>query len=182
MKNLWKDAVWSKVISAIIIAVGAFLISFAYSLVTDLSVEESIIYLWKYEILLGPTLLIIIIVYFLISIVKSIIKSKSKPKNIEELEDKFHEKFNKIVSEEDKITYRFNAFVSMYSGLPYISHLKVYCNNHETEVLMSKSRGCNRQGCFNYNISYSESLIKDEIETHLLGEWEKIKGSTKYEQ
>jgi len=175
MKNLWKDPVWSKVISAIIIAVGAFLISLVYSLITELSVKDSILHLWKYEILLGPTILIIIIIYFLISVIKSIIKCKSS--KTEKLEDKFHKEFNKIVSIENKTTYRFNAFISSLNDLPFISEFRVYCNNHETEVLMSPSQGCNRQGCFHYNVGYNKFTVKQEIETYLLIEWEKINGT-----
>ena len=173
IKNLWKDPVWSKVISAIIIGVGFFVISFVYSLITELSVEDSILKLWKYEIFLGPTLLIISIIYILISVIKSI--TKRKPSKTEKLENIFHEKFNKIVNNEDKTTYRFTASISGLTNYPYISNLKVYCNYHETEVLMTPYQGCNRQGCLHYNVRFNKYALKQEIETHLLNEWEEMK-------
>lgn len=172
IKNLWKDPVWSKVIAAIIISIGAFLISLTYSLITKLSVKESFIYLWKYQIPLGPTILVLFILYVLISITIYIKKRRSS--NEEKLEDLFHKQFNKVIDNENKITYRFNAYIHSLNKFPFISDLRIYCNNHNSETLMNPHKGCNQIGCIHYNMGYNNREIKQNLETYLLGEWEKM--------
>ncbi|QOG04820.1 hypothetical protein [Flavobacterium sp. MDT1-60] len=173
IQNSWKDPVWSKVISAIIISVGAFFISFTYSQLTDLTIKESFLVLWNYKILLGPTIIILILLYLIVSIIKSI--RRRKPNNSNKLENIFHKKYSKYVDSENKVTYRFNAYISSYNKFPFISELRVYCNNHNPEALMKPYSGCNRQGCIHLNKGYNETELKQEIETYLLNEWEKMK-------
>lgn len=172
IKNLWKDSVWSKVISAIIITIGAFLISLIYSLVTDLSVKESFLYIWNIKTLLGPSILIVILLFLFSSIIRNL--GRQQTTKSERNEDIFHKKYNKIIDSENKVTYRFNAYINSYNKFPFISELRVYCNNHQPESLMDKYQGCNRNGCIHYNKGYNESAIVKEIETYLLNEWEKI--------
>jgi len=171
--NMWKDPVWSKVISAIIITVGGFIISLIYSLITDLTIKESILYIWNLKVTLGLTLIIIFLFILLISIIKT--ARSRKPTKIESLETQFHNKYNKIIDDKNNLTYRFNTYVSSIDKFPFISELRVYCNNHDTEVLITEYQGCNRPGCNRFGKGYSKSLLKQEIETYLLGEWEKMK-------
>ncbi|URM36380.1 hypothetical protein [Flavobacterium anhuiense] len=173
LKNSWKDPVWSKVISVIIISVGAFLISLIYSQITNLSITESFLFLWNYKISLGSTLLILIVILLIISIIKS--TRRTKPDKSQKLEDIFHKKYNKYIDSENKVTYRFNAYISSYNKFPFISELRVYCTNHIPEALMKPNYGCNRQGCIHLNKGYNESQLKQEIETYLLNEWEHMK-------
>ena len=173
IQNLWKDPVWSKVISAIIISAGAFLISFIYGQITDLTIKESFVDLWNYKILLGPTIIILILMFLIVSIIKLI--RRKKPYQSSKLEDIFHKKYNKYIDSENKITYRFNAYVSSYNKFPFVSELRVYCNNHEPESLMKPNSGCNRHNCIHFNKGYNETGLKQEIETYLLNEWEKMK-------
>ncbi len=173
LKKMWKDPVWSKVISALIITVGGFIISLLYSLITDRTVKESILYLWNIKVALGP----LIIISFLLAILTSIIKKvRTKGRTeIQSLESIFHEKYTKIVDNENNLTYRFSAYVGASNKFPYISELRVYCNNHDMEVLLTQYQGCNRPGCKHFGKGYNESILKQNIETYLLGVWEKMK-------
>ncbi|WP_313672014.1 hypothetical protein [Sphingobacterium multivorum] len=173
LKKIWKDPVGSAIIAAIILTVGAFMISLIYGLATDKPVKDLILDLWNLKISLGYTL----VVFFLIVVASNIFKKlmKSKPSKIERLEKDFHDKFRKIVDEENKITYRFNAYISDYTGYPFISDLRIYCTNHDSESLFIEHGGCRRAGCKNYGKGYDESIVKQEIETSLLKAWEDMK-------
>ncbi|GEM_PF-910009 len=175
-KRIWKDPVWSGVISAAIITTFGFMVMFIYSLVTDKPVKDSILYLWNLKINLGSTLVVVFSLAIVVRIIVNLLKSK--PSKKQRLEKIFHNKFNKIVDEENKITYRFNAYIDEFTNYPFISDLRIYCNEHESESLISHIDGCRRPGCNKLRKGYDERFIKPEIETSLLKIWEDMKSST----
>lgn len=173
LKKNWNDPVWSKVISAVIIAIGGFLISLIYSAVTELTLKQSIKYLWHYKIELGPTISIVFLALFILAIIQKF--AKKSPSKREKLETKFHQKFKKIDDFSQPITYRFNAYISSLNNFPFISELRVYCTAHNgRENLMTTYGGCPDRNCRNHGKTYSESLLKTQIETDLLQEWENM--------
>jgi hypothetical protein len=170
-KKIWSDPVWSKVISAIIIAGGSFLISIIYSLNTELNLKQSSAFLWNHQIKLGPTIVVIICGLLILALIQSI--TQKSPSKREKLESKFHQKFRKIEDSVDPITYRFNAYISSYTNFPFISELRVYCTAHnDGEKLMSSHSGCPNPNCSKYRISFDQNYLKTHIETSLLKEWE----------
>ncbi len=172
-KKIWSDPVWSKVISAIIIAIGGFIISVIYSVITELTLEQSIKYLWNYKIELGPTISIVFMVLFIFAIIQKFVKKN--PSKREKLETKFHEKFRKFEDSLEPITYRFNAYISNYTNFPFISELRVYCTAHDgRERLMNTYDGCPDRNCINHKKTYSERLLINDIETNLLKIWENM--------
>lgn len=173
LKKIWNDPVGSAVIGAIITPIILSLFPFIYSLITDKPVKESIFYLWNLEIKLGYTLVVICSLIIVLNLILKL--RKQKPSKIERLSQDFHNKFQKIVDEENKITYRFNAYISSYTGYPFISDLRIYCTNHDSESLFVEHGGCRRAECKNYGKGYDESIVKEEIETSLLKAWEDMK-------
>ena len=172
-KKIWSDAVWSKVISAVIIAIGGFIISLIYSLTTKLTLEQSIKYFWHYKVELGPIISIFFIIILITSIIQKILKKS--PSKREKLESKFHQKFRKFDDSSVPVRYRFNAYISSYTNFPFISELRVYCNAHNgRESLMSQYNGCPDRKCVNHGKAYSEIDLKTQIETDLLREWENM--------
>ena len=172
-KKIWSDPVWSKVISAIIIAVGSFLISIIYSVSTKLTLKQSFTFLWDYQIKLGPTIIVIIFGLLILALIQNI--TQKGPSKIEKLESKFHQKFRKIDDSADSITYRFNAYISSYTNFPFISELRVYCTAHnDGEKLMSFYSGCPDPNCSKHRISFDQKFLKTQIETNLLREWENM--------
>ena len=170
-KKIWSDPVWSKVISAIIIAVGSFLISIIYSVSTELTLKQSSTFLWNYQIKLGPTIIVIILGLLILALIQNI--TQKSPSKIEKLKSKFHQKFRKIDDSADPITYRFNAYISSYTNFPFISELRVYCTAHnDGEKLMSSHSGCPIPNCSKHRMSFDQNSLKTQIETSLLKEWE----------
>lgn len=172
-KKIWSDPVWSKVISVVITAIGGFIISIIYSLTTELTLEQSIKYLWHYKVELGPIISIFFIVILITSIIQKILKKS--PSKREKLESEFHRKFRKIDDSGVPVRYRFNAYISSYTKFPFISDLRVYCSAHDgRESLMSQYNGCPDRECVNHGRKYSEIDLKNQIETNLLKEWENM--------
>lgn len=174
-KKIWKDPVGSDLISTVIGVTGAFIITFMYSLFTDMNVKDLILKLWNLDIKLG----IALVTFSLLLIAFSVIKNVLKPKlsKIERLEILFSEKYNKILYTDLNITCRFTAFIDEYNNYPAIHDLRVYCNKHDPECLLTEYRGCRYQGCNNMPTGYSENAITQQIEAYLLKEWEKMKSS-----
>lgn len=174
-KKLWKDPVGSNVIAGIILGIGAFLVAFIYGILTDKPIKDSVLYLWHLDITLGPTLVVVFLLLIVVNIFINLFKYR--PTKMERLKELFHNKFNKRIDEENKITYRFNTYIDEYTNYPFISDLRIYCNNHELESLIRKDSGCSRIGCHHSRKGYDDSLIIQELETFLLNEWEKMKSS-----
>lgn len=170
--TLWESVI-ATVIASVVLSIGGFLLSFIYSLFTKLTIEQAIYTLWSYQIQLGY-LVAFLIVFLPLTIVLIARKDSSK---LEKLESTFHAKYTKIIDRENNVTYRFNAYISEYNKFPFISDLRVYCNNHENESLIDKFKGCNRIDCHVFKGGYNEEGLKKELETYLLGEWEKMKAS-----
>jgi hypothetical protein len=173
LKKVWSDPVWSKVISAVILAVGGFIITVIYSATTKLPLEQSIKYLWQYKIELGTTIVGIILILLVLAIIQKI--AEKSPTKSEKMASKFHQKYKKFDEPTLPITYRFNAYISTLTNFPFISELRVYCTNHNgRESLMTSYNGCPDQNCTNHRQTFSESLLKSQIETDLLKEWENM--------
>lgn len=171
LKKIWKDPVGASVISGVIL----FLLPPIYSLVNGKPVKDSALFLWNLDIKLGPTVIVFFLFLIIVLIVRKFI---TNPVNsIEELTKSFCKKWTKITDEENKVTFRFNTFISSMSGYPFITDLRLYCINHKTESLISNTNGCNKKGCINFQNRYDKGGITQEIETLLLTEWEKIKSN-----
>jgi hypothetical protein len=171
LKKIWSDSVWSKVISAVILAVGGFIIIVIYSAITKLSLEQSIEYLWQYKIELGPTIIGIILILLVLAIIKKI--AEISPSKRDKMASKFHQKYKKFDEHILPITYRFNAYIKSLTNFPFISELLVYCTDHNgIESLMTSYNGCPDRNSTNHRKTFSESLLKSQIETDLLKQWE----------
>lgn len=173
LKKIWKDPVVASVIGTLISSFILLVIAVIYSLITDKSIKDSTLFLWNLDIKLGWTILVLFFLILLVAFLKKI-RTNSDNRN-DKLEDLFHKKFNKITDENNKVTYRFNAYIDDLDNYPFISDLRIYCENHGNSSLMSQTTGCNKQGCNHFNKGYNHNQIKKEIESSLLEKWDDMK-------
>lgn len=77
-QKIWKDPVWSKVIAALLIGIGTVILSYIYSIISNISFQESFIAFWKTNIQLWVIALFIIIYIFIATIYKYVNLDKKK--------------------------------------------------------------------------------------------------------
>lgn len=166
--------IWNKVAAAGIITAFGFLISFIYSLFT----KEPFTALFTEIVFFKISFWIVFISFFAIIILIGIYNNKPKGKKlsseeklIQKKKEEFIKFYNKLIDEENKITFRFTTYFDSTSGLPQVYNFKVYCNRHDVAREFYGSK-CSDRSCENGRHSINEFIAKKEVESQLLHYWE----------
>lgn len=177
-QKIWTSPVWSKVISAGIIALIGFISVVIYYSTTDMSPTKAIIYIWNYKITLGYAFITLISIFLIQILLQNIFSKKERKLTKAEKKSKeFCDQWYKINDDENNVAYRFRTYISSYTKQPFISDLTAFCTKHNGQELKMKwFGGCLDANCANHNISSKERDVKDLIESQIIVEWEKLNG------
>lgn len=174
-EKIWKDPVWSKVISAGILAVISLVFIWIKSLWENISFEESFYLIIEFKVKL---IYVIAIMVSLLMIYYLVIKARKKE---ERFYTKRQKEFMKNHSQLDfgpkGIIARFQTLIDEYD-VPFIINLATYCKSHgKAPIKFNKS--CPLPECKNENITFSEEEMTNIIESVLLFEYDKFLGKVK---
>ena len=167
--------VWNKVVAAGLITGLGFLISFIYSLFTDQSFTALFTQIIFYKIpfwIIFITFFVMIILIGIYNAKPAKIKLSSEEKSLQEKKKEFIKFYNKLIDEDNQITFRFTTYFHSTSGLPQIYNFKVYCNKHPVPVEFYGSN-CSDRGCENSRIHMNMAIAQRNAESQLLYYWEK---------
>lgn len=168
-KKIWKDPVWSKVISIGIIG----LITLGYT--KFLSVTENVTFKDSFQKILEMKISLIyvflaIVAYWLIAFLLKKFLHKEKgyytPK-----QDKLRS-YNKIKDNEAEILFKWKVYFDN-SGTPFISDLTAFCTKHGEPPIRFINNRCPIQNCKNSKQVIDVYSVKNYVESDLIDKWDK---------
>jgi len=161
--SVWKDPVWSKVISAAILG----LVVYIWSLVEGISFEEKIVQIYNIKI----SIIYVVILTFLILIVVSLYNFFTKPKTTLSRTAKLR-KFNKFKYININILVRWRVGMGVGS-VPYIDNVDLFCSLHNPPIKLMYGV-CPVDNCTNNQLELSLKSVENDIESRVREEWDKI--------
>jgi len=171
-RKIWIDPVGSKVISAAILALCAYI----YSIFSTDTFGVVISKVWYYKIGLGWTIFIVTVLITIQGIWNK--KSNSSIKMISDSKNQKQENFRRANTKilfGDDILVRFTTWFSSSSGLPFIDDEIAYCNLHPAPMRMNL-QGCPERNCKHNDYQIDMRIAKHKIESILVDHWEKSNG------
>lgn len=154
--KIWKDSVWSKVISAGIIAT----IVFIYSKVQNISIWSILSTFHKY----GGTYILVGVLSVLIYKFCKTYTRNSKRKELEN--------YNQQEDRSSNLLAKWKVLFDEFEK-PYIVNLTMYCTNHRKPLKMFEFR-CTNWECKNYKRVIDIRMVKNHIESDLEDMWDNI--------
>lgn len=171
LKKIWSDPVGSKVISAGILAICAYI----YSLFSTDTFVEIIDKIWHYQLGLGWTIVTITFLLIIQGFWNRTSNSSDKGDSMKTYTNQTKENFRKANTKllfTDDILVRFTTWFASGNGLPFIADVVAYCNLHPVPMRMSR-QGCPEHNCVHNNYQIDLVNTKHTIESILIDEWEK---------
>lgn len=175
LKNIWKDPVWSKVISAGFLWLIALGYAYVKSLTDSISIKQAISQLSEprisvLQILLGITL--ILFLYFILKEIGKPIEAKSKS-SIYNAKQTILRSLNKSEYPNEGVLFRWQVFFD-FSGNPFIDELDAYCTKHGSIPLRFIGSSCSVRDCPNNQRQVDFNVTKNQLESELIDKWEKL--------
>ena len=175
LKNIWKDPVWSKVISAGFLWLLAIGYAYVKSITDSISIKQAVSQLSEprisvLQILLGIT--IILFLYFVIREIAKPIESKGK-NSIYNDRQTILRRLNKVEYPNDGVLFRWQVFFD-FSGNPFIDELDAYCTKHGSIPLRFIGNACSVRDCSNSQRQVDFDATKNQLESELIDRWEKL--------
>lgn len=168
IKDIWKDPVWSKVISVGILGVIAFIYAKIKSIYEEQTLWDTIygllITIYSFEIRI---IYVVTIVVFYI-----IIKTIYKNQKVYYRRQIFKNNVNKLKDINQGILVKWDVYFDVYDK-PQVSSIESFCLKHgEPPLKMYKYGGCIDHNCQNSQIKYDG--IRSIVESIVINEWDKI--------
>jgi hypothetical protein len=175
LKNIWKDPVWSKVISAGFLWLVALGYAYVKSLTDSISITQAVSQLSQprvsvLQMLLGIT--IVLFVYFIVKEIGKPVESKSKSSIYNDKQTALR-KWNKVEYPNEGVLFRWQVFFD-FSGNPFIDELDAYCTKHGSTPLRFIGNSCSVSDCLNSNRQIDFNATKNQVESELIDKWEKL--------
>lgn len=164
--SIWKDPVWSKVISVAIIAiVCGIYAAFNWEKTKNFFKEQ-----YNNFINLNIPLYYVILFFFILGLIIWVLSkltiTKVKTKKEHFIGDDYRYTFDDV-----NILCRYSVGVSNYTGKPFIFNLKVYCNKH-TPALELINGYCPVRDCSNDNVFIELFRVEKILEADIIHKWE----------
>jgi len=178
MNKIWKDPVWSKVISAGIIGLIGFIYVIIKSSISELSFKDSFINIINSEI---PLYLVVIIIVglLLFQVLYAFLTGKI---NILSREEKYlNNKMNAICRQNAKFPFfdlniiaRYSVGFNKIKGIPVVYDVSLFCSNHNPPLKIFEDKCYASRECeYEDNVLYADEA-QSIIESHILQEWEDL--------
>ncbi|WP_299989329.1 hypothetical protein [uncultured Pontibacter sp.] len=170
IKNIWKDPVWSKVISVGIIG----LISLAYA--RFISVTEHLTFQQALNKIIEIRISVIYIICGIISywvlawVIRNLLKKDNELYNKKQRELR---KFNKHHEPKSGLLARWQVLFDY--DTPFISDLSVFCTKHDGPPVRFMDNKCPFLDCPNSMQIINKEAIKNLIESDLIHKWDNLK-------
>lgn len=178
-EKIWKDPVWSKVISVIIIGIAGLIYAKINSIYENETFKDSILNLLSHKIELKYLLIFIIIFLILqFSFKKIFVANKNIDRN--DIKREKLKSVNKIIDKDAGLMIKWNVHFST-SGKPFVSEVKCFCILHGSMPIKFLWNKCPSNNCKNSEQEINEYYIENFAESIVLDEWDKING-TKIQQ
>lgn len=172
IQKIWKDPVWSKVISVGIIALITFIYTLASSVFNNISIGQSLKNIFDIKIRLIYIVGILIFYYFGAKIM--VVRGR----------DKYAERKRKILQEFNRMENNASGMLFMWKvhfdgDTPFISDLTAFCTNHKGAPIRFMNEKCPVKGCKNNPEEDRFDLLRVEnyIESQLIERWSRMKMS-----
>lgn len=173
--KIWKDPVWSKVISVIIIAIGGLIYAKINSVYENETFKDSILNLLRFKVELKYILITILIFFIVQWILKRIFLSKTKIDANSIKREKLIN-VNKIIDKDAGVMIKWNVYFST-SGKPFVSDVNCFCILHGNVPIKFLWNKCPTNNCKNSKEEINEYAIENMAESIVLDEWDKITGT-----
>lgn len=172
IQKIWKDPVWSKVISVGIIALITFIYTLASSVFNNISIGQSLKNIFDIKIRLTYIVGILIFYYLGVKAYSSKVRDK-----YDERKRKTLQEFNRM--EDNDLGMLFVWKVHFDGDTPFISDLTGFCNDHEGGPIRFMNEKCPVKGCKNNpeENRFDLSLVENYIESQLIERWNRMKMS-----
>jgi hypothetical protein len=164
--QIWKDPVWSKVISFGIIAIISFVFALIKSKIEKTSIRQSINEILNFKISLIYILGVLLILYVIFFLFK---RKKSKLSRAQYS----IKKYNSETDEDRGIELKWDVEF-LRNGKPYIENLKILCTKHGNIPLQFFNGKCPKEECENSKVEADYQKIHNHITSVLNYNWEKF--------
>lgn len=154
--GIWKDSVWSKVISAVII--GAFIIFKSY--VEKITLLESLKAILNYDIKL----------YYIIGLVLFIFIIKYAFSYFNRKKNKMR-KFNKKEITTRNVLMKWN--IEFEDNIPTVKNFTLFCKNHSFPTKLVDNK-CPHKTCANYKTIAQYDFLLSKLESEVIHKWDEL--------
>ena len=170
VKNIWKDPVWSKVISVGILGLITVIYAKIESIIGKITYKDAFLKAIQLKIPIFY-ILIFIIIYWIFLWLKSKFKKKNEDSDFYTKKQKDFVKNNKTVDNEHGLLYKWDVFFN-YNNTPFILNLTIFCTEHGDTPLKFIGRRCSVSNCKNYVHEVDLNKVKNIIESDLINRWD----------
>jgi hypothetical protein len=170
IQKIWKDPVWSKVISVGIIALITFIYTLVSSVFNNISIGQSLKNIFDIKI----RLIYIVSIWILYYLGVKVIAVRDK---YDETKRKTLQEFNRM--EDNVLGMLFMWKVHFNGDTPFISDLTAFCTDHEVSPIRFMNEKCPVKGCKNNpeEDRFDLSRVENYIESQLIERWNRMKMS-----
>lgn len=169
INKIWKDPVWSKVISVGIIGLIGLCYAKFLSITENLTLNEA----FNKIIGLNVKIIYVLVILVLYWLVNFIIKLFRKEKSYYNKKQSKLIKFNNHIDEQQNIIFRWNVYFQI-NGNPSIADLEIFCTNHGEVPLKFLSNNCPNKNCSNSHLNIDKYYFTNYFESAVKHEWSKI--------
>jgi len=155
---IWKDSVWSKIISVVVI--GIFTLVKSY--LDGITLLDSLIAILTFNI----KLYYILIFIFIIVVIRSIVMHFDGKK-------KLMRKFNSKVLPTRKIKMKWKIIFDEDDN-PLVDNLILFCINHPIPLKLLDN-SCTIPSCSNHTLGANYDKFQNTLESEVIDRWEQIK-------
>lgn len=177
ISKIWKDPVWSKVISVIFVALGGVILAKIKSAYDSQTFKEAINDILNYQIKI-IYVAFTIISFWIFKWIYSILFSKrlSNTNKLLEKNKNILRKVNTIIDKPQGIMMKWNVHFSSMDK-PFVSDVNCFCTLHGELPIKFLWNQCPVENCKNAKKTLDSYAIDNFAESLVLNEWDKINGN-----
>ena len=168
-KKIWTDPVWSKVISAGIIAAFVFLYALIRSLIDGLSFnllfQETLNIKIPLVYVVGSFIIYLMALGVIAKVKGSLRKTKVTPEDILKKNNKWHDINHGIL-------FKWRVFIT-FKGEPAVADLTPFCTKHEPPIRYT-GNSCPVPSCENHSQYIDIRLVQNFLESKLINQFDKL--------
>ncbi|MGX9987583.1 hypothetical protein [Soonwooa buanensis] len=177
IEKIWKDPVWSKVISVIIVAIGGLILAKAKSYYDSQTFKEAFNDIINYQLKIIYIFFGIIIFWILRWIYKiSLGSNRNKTNSKFEKNKTLLRKVDKIIDKKEGVMMKWNVHFST-ANKPFVSDVNCFCLLHGDLPIKFLWNRCPHQDCKNSQKQIDDYSLENLAESIVLDEWDKINGN-----
>ena len=174
-EKIWKDSVWSKVISVIIVAILGLIYAKITSIYDNETFKNSILKVLHFKIELLYIFIVVVTFWILIWLIKMIFSSK-KGINVNDYNKKKLYNVNKIIDKNAGVIIKWKVHFDNHEQ-PFVSDVNCFCTLHGNVPMKFIWNKCPNQDCKNFDKEINEYALINMAESIVLDEWDKINGT-----